>query len=328
MTPPPADCPVLLIVGDEGLLVRKAEQAAVEAAFGGGSPGFNLATYSAEDGAGDALSQARTLPMMAKRRVVVVRQMHKAPVALLDALLAYVENPNPSTTLVLSGKKMPGASGGVDRGKRIENRVKKLGGLQRFGSREVRPLDFIQQTVAERGCTIDPRAARMLLELVGSDLGQLELELGKAIAWVGGSGAIASADVEAVCSVVSEAVIWDLTDAVISGDPDRGLAAALRMLDDAGSGGAHRLLSTITWQVRELLALQEAIHTGQPPPGSWRRVPRSKLEAAKANLKRRVLDPARIMGALTQANRDFNRSRAGDRRVFEGLVLALTTASA
>ena len=108
----------------------------------------------------------------------------------------------------------------------------------------------------------------MLGELVGADLGQLELELGKAIAWVGGEGTIRGADVEQVCSVVSEAVIWDLTDAIIARDPDRGLSATLRMLDDAGSGGAHRLLQTIAWQIRQLLELQESLRAGRDAPGS------------------------------------------------------------
>ena len=324
MTTPAPDCPVVLILGDESLLVRRAEQAAVDRAFGGGAPGFNLATFSAEDGASGAVAQARTLPMMARRRVVVVRQMEKAPVALLDDLLAYVEQPNPSTSLILTGLKLPAASGGVDRGKRLENRVKKLDGVQRFRSREVRPLDFVREHAAAHGCTLEPSAGRMLVELVGADLGQLELELGKAIAWVGGEGTIRGADVEQVCSVVSEAVIWDLTDAIIARDPDRGLSATLRMLDDAGSGGAHRLLQTIAWQIRQLLELQESLRAGRDAPGSWKRVPRRKLDAARRSLQGRVLDPARILGALNRANRDLNRSRAGERRVFEALVLTLT----
>lgn len=317
--------PVLLILGEEQLLVKKAEKDAVDVAFGGGKPGFNLSTFSAEDGASGAISQAQTLPMMAKRRVVLIRQFEKASAALLDEILAYVEKPNPSTTLILTGIKTPAASGGVDRGKRIANRVKKLGGLVRFKAREVRPAAYVRDYAAEHGCSLQGGAERLLVELVGSDLGQLTLELDKAIAWVGGSGPIRAADIEAVCSVVSEAVVWDLTDAIIQRNPDRGLAAAHRMLDDAGSGGAHRLLLTITWQMRQLLELQDALRRGEEPPGSWRRVPRRKLDDAKRSLGQRVLDPGRVLGALTAANRSFNRSPAGERRIFEGLVLQLTT---
>ncbi len=317
--------PILLVLGEEQLLVKKAEQEAVDTAFGGGRPGFNLSTFSAEEGADGAVAQAQTLPMMAKKRVVVVRQMEKASPALLDSLLAYADNPNPSTVLILTGTKTPAASGGIDRGKRLANKVEKLGGLVRFKAKEVRPGAFVRERAAEAGCTLDGRAERLLVELVGTDLGQLSNEVDKAIAWVGGRGAIAVADVEAVCSVVSEAVVWDLTDAIIQRNVDRGLAAAHRMLDDAGSGGAHRLLLTVTWQMRQLLELQDALRRGAEPPGSWRRVPRQKLNAAQKSLRDRALDPGRVLGALAAANRDFNRSPAGERRVFEGLVLRLTT---
>ena len=36
---------------------------------------------------------------------------------------------------------------------------------------------------------------------------------------------------EAVCSLVAEAAIWDLTDAVVRRDTDKALAVAHRMLD-------------------------------------------------------------------------------------------------
>ena len=97
MTAP--DVPVHLLLGDESLLVSEAEQATVRAVFGEAGPGFNLATFQAGEGAAGALALARTLPMMARRRVVVIREMENAKVVLLDELLAYVDNPNPSTVL-------------------------------------------------------------------------------------------------------------------------------------------------------------------------------------------------------------------------------------
>ena len=69
------------------------------------------------------------------------------PPRLLDDLLAYIEKPNPSTLLVLTGAKLPGAEGGMDRGRRLENRVGKMGGLLKFAAKEVRPLDFARAYV-------------------------------------------------------------------------------------------------------------------------------------------------------------------------------------
>lgn len=325
MNPPSPEVPVHLLLGDASLLVSEAEKALVAAALDGGSAGFNLATHDAADGAPGALSLAQTPPMMARKRVVVVRGMHKAPVAFLDALLAYMGNPSPTTVLILTGDKTPGAVGGKDRGKVLANKVDKLGGLRRFRTRDQRPVPFAQARARDVGCELDGDAARLLVELVGADLGQLGLELDKAVAFIGGQGRIDRRAIEATSSVVAEAVQWDLTDAIVARDADRGLAVTYRMLEDArSSGGAHRLLALVTWQVRELLLLQDALRRGERPPGKWGRVPSRKLQAARQNLERYPLDPVATLGALTEANRQLNRARAGGQRVFESLMMRLT----
>ena len=72
--------------------------------------------------------------------------------------------------------------------------------------------------------------------------------MSKVVAFVGGEGEIGVEDVEAVCSLVAEAAIWDLTDAVVRRDPDRALAVAHRMLDTGEA--SHRLIAMIAWQMR------------------------------------------------------------------------------
>jgi DNA polymerase III delta subunit len=316
---------VRMILGDEGLLVQEAEQRAVSEAFGGAAPGFNHAVFSAAGGAEAALDLARTQPMMARRRVVVIRDLEKASVELLDVLAAYVESPNPSTLLLLVGSKLPEATGGVDRGRRLENRLKKTDAVLRFQAKDQHPIAFATEQAALLGCKLDRRAAELLVELVGSDLGRLRMEVAKAAAWLGGAGLIDVVAVEAVSSPVAEAVVWDLTDAILVGDINRALTTTHRMLEDAGpgDGASHRLLALVTWQVRRVLELQSGLRSGAGVPESWQRMPANKLRQAQDTLRRRPIDPAAILETLSRANRDFNRSPAGDRRIFEALVLEL-----
>ena len=49
-------------------------------------------------------------PMMAARRLVVLRDVHEAAVDQLQSLQGYCEEPSPSTVLVLLGRKWPGCS--------------------------------------------------------------------------------------------------------------------------------------------------------------------------------------------------------------------------
>jgi DNA polymerase III subunit delta len=316
---------IALFLGDESVGRKRAESTLVDAVFCGASPSFNLATFTAADGAERAIEVARTVPMMAKHRVVVVREMESASVPLLDALLKYAEKPNPSTVLILTGLKTSPATGGVDRGRRLEGAVKRLetGRVERFKTGEQDPVRFAVATAAEAGCTIGHRAASLLVELVGSDLGRIQTELGKVVAYVGGSGEIDGAAIEAVCSLVAEAAIWDLTDAVVRRDPDRALAIAHRMLDTGES--SHRLIAMIAWQMRQLITLQDCMRRSISPRDAGIRMPRRKLEAATAAIRSRPIPVARMLDQIASANADLNRSRAGDRRVFEGLLLQLTT---
>jgi len=318
-----ADFPVIAwFLGDEDVARKRAERDLVDAVFAGASPSFNLAKFSAGDGADRAVEVARTVPMMAKYRVVVIRDMQSATVDLLDDLLAYVEKPNPSTVLILESVKTPPASGGVDRGRRLENAIKKVGQVKRFKTGEQDPVRFVIAAAEEAGCRIERRSAGLLVELVGADLGRLNTEISKVISFVGGDGMISEADVEAVCSLVAEAAIWDLTDAVVRRDPDRALAVAHRMLDTGES--SHRLIAMIAWQMRQLITLQDCLRRRVNPKDAGIRMPRHKLELAQSALRSRPIHPARMLDQIARANGDLNRSRAGDRRIFEGLLLQLT----
>jgi len=309
--------PVHLILGDEHLLVQREIDAVIAEALGGPTTGFNFARFSAADGASGALETARTMPMMVPRRVVLISEVEQAEVPLVDAVLAYIEHPSPSTVLVMTGRKLPPVKGG----RKLTPRIKKMGGQVKRWGRE-RPIPFARQHARAQGCDLTEPAAALLVDFIGSGLTRLANEVDKAACYVGGSGTIGEADIAALCSPASEGEIWGLTDAIVARDTDRALTATHRLMGSSGS--AHRLLAMITWQIRELLMLQGALRQRRSPPGSWGRNQR-KLRAARARLERHPMRPAPILEALTRANRRLNSARVGERRVFEALVLELTT---
>ena len=319
-----SDLPLItLLLGDESHSRKQAEEDLVSSVFGDASPGFNLATFTASDGAERAVDVAKTVPMMAKHRVVIVRDLETAPVELLEELMRYAAKPNPSTVMILNGKKTPPAVGGVDRGRRLEGAVKKVGQVQRFKSGEKDPVRFARGFAEQAGCQMDHRTAQFLVELVGGDLGRVAAETNKVIAYVGGTGSIRNEDVEAVCSLVAEAVVWDLTDAVVRRDSDRALSVAHRLLETGDS--SHRLMAMITWQIRQLITLQDCMHRRMNPKDAGLRMPYRKMEAAQQALRRQPINGVRILEQIAEANSGLNRARGdGDRRIFEGLLLSLT----
>lgn len=314
--------PVYVLVGSELLLVRQAEDALREAVASGPTAAFNHAVFTAgEEGALNFRDVASTAPMMAARRLVVIRQVQDANAALLESILGYVQSPSPTTVLALVGEKMPAASGGVDRGVRIVNAVKKTGIVLKLDGDGIDPAAFAMARAKERGARIDRDAAALLAEFVGGELALVVADVDKCADYVGADGLITKAVVEEVCASTAEADVWALTDALVSRDLDRGLATLHHLLEDGEA--PHRLLASVAWQLRQVLALQDALRRGMSEREANVRMPPQKLRALKELVQKRPVSPSAVLEELAAVNRAMNSSRAGDRRVFEAFVLRL-----
>lgn len=311
--------PLYLVLGDESLLVTEGAARLAEFALQGVQKAFDHAVFRAGDErAMDLFSMTRTMPMLSPHRVLELRDLDEASVEVLEALLAYAQQPSRGCVVVASGRTWPKAGPG----KKVEAAAKKSGAVVRIKSKDQDPVQFAMRTASDLGCTLRSHEARQLVDSVGRDLGRVRLEVEKAALYIGGSGEITGDVIDEVCSLLAEAVIWDLTDAIASRDPDRALATAHRMLEGGARGEAHRLIGMVSWQLRRLLQLQDAMEHGGSVsynlPG-WKR---KKIEAA---LRSSPLDEAAIMARVARANQDMNSHRAGDRRVFEGLLLDLVS---
>jgi DNA polymerase-3 subunit delta len=313
---------VYLVYGDEQLLVRRTIDELATRSLAGGPAAFNRADGSAgTDAVGALLSQARTPPMMGPRRLVVIRDLEDAKPAALDAMMAYVASPCPSTVLVLTGGKLPPVSEGVNRGVRLRNAVQKAGQVLRFESAKQDPVSFVRQRCAQAGCELGAREAELLVEVVGRDLGRLAGEVDKLVAFVGGSGRIASDQVQQVCSLLAETVIFELTDAIVRGRAGPALAIAHKLMEEGNAPA--RILPLVAWQVRQLIQIQDCLRRRQDPYEQGIRMPSSKMRAARESLRRHPLRGERTLELMASAARDMRTSRAGDRHVLEALILDL-----
>src|SRR5687767_10904900 len=89
--------PIYVFSSDEPLLIDRAVAALREAAVPAALRGFNEELF---DGKGltatRVLTAAQTLPMMAPRRLVLVRDLGAMAAAELNGLLGYLERPSPT----------------------------------------------------------------------------------------------------------------------------------------------------------------------------------------------------------------------------------------
>jgi DNA polymerase-3 subunit delta len=218
--------PIYCLTGERFLVdtAAAAIRAAVLAAAGAAAA-FNHDTFDLkENGLGGALGTARTLPMMAKRRLVVGKAIDEVKAADLEPLVTYVEDPNPASCLLLIGDK-------VDVRLRAFAALRKRGYLYVFAPlRDNALAGWLRTEARVRGIDIKPDAAAALATLAGPDLGRLSQALEQLGIYVGGERAIAVDDVEDLVAETREHAIFELTKAIGMGDVPKSLALCARML--------------------------------------------------------------------------------------------------
>lgn len=166
--------PVYLLMGEEDYYIDQTAQHILDKALRPEDRDFNFDLfYGADTRANPIIGAARQFPMMADRRVVMVREFQS--VADKDALLSYVRNPMPSTVLVLCHKH-----GALDGRKSLVAEIRKIGIVMDSPRLyEDKLPGFVSDYLRRRGITIEPQAVQMLCEHVGSDLTRLASEMDK-----------------------------------------------------------------------------------------------------------------------------------------------------
>ncbi|KYH31028.1 DNA polymerase III subunit delta [Neomoorella mulderi] len=238
--------PVYLFYGNESYLLERALKTLQEKLVPAEAAAFD---YQELDGremtAGKIVLLAATPPALAPRRLVVV----KDPAAeILKAgegdLLAYLENPAPTTCLVLA------VNGSIDKRLKLVKLIQQTGRLVEFLPLKAAELEkWLQREAREQGYNLHPAAARALAQAGGGDLRLARNELYKVMTYTGQPGTITPADVEAlVPAAAAEATIFQLVDAL--GNRNATLAInSLRRLLERGEAPLS-ILAMLARQVR------------------------------------------------------------------------------
>ena len=224
-----------------------------------GLQAFNVESFYANEAAnasgrdqliGALLSTARTLPMMAPRRVVIVHEAERllAPKRSKDdedappeesgkkarrgttpaeELEAYVEHPEPMTTLVF-------VAGPLDANRRIVKLLRKHADVVDCGSlRDAREAAiWITKRLEKDELTIEPKAISQLLACTGLTLGRIRPEIEKLILYASGESAVTTAHVRDVVLPQDESEgTFALMDAVQNANASRALREIAVLID-------------------------------------------------------------------------------------------------
>ncbi len=243
--------PVYFFFGEEDFLIDEIVDAVVAEGVDPATKGFNLdIIHGSETDGKDIVSIASSFPMMAERRVVVVKDFDR--VANKELVEPYLEHPSPSTCLVLVAAK-------PDTRKKPYPLLKKNSVGGEFGRLYDNEIPaWIQRRVTHLRRTITPDAAQLLQAYVGNSLRDVSNQIDKLLIAVGSKPSIELEDVEAVVGVSKEFTIFELTKMVGEKNISRSLEIVERMLDSGESPQLIIVMLTrhfiIMAKVRELHA--------------------------------------------------------------------------
>ncbi|MEN8159912.1 MAG: DNA polymerase III subunit delta [Myxococcota bacterium] len=309
--------PAYLLAGEEALLREESLAALREAVLGDAVNDFDLDRLEGDrTGAGALLDALRALPVLAERRLVVLREPEgrkSRSEGLVEALAGTVAElaAQEQTVLVVVTAR-------IDRRSRWVKAFAEPAALVACdppkGTKAV--AAFAAAEARRNGITLGAGAAQALAEAVGPQLLRLRSELEKA-ALLAGPGKRVSRDhvLEAV-SAVSEEKIWELTDATFDGRSADALVALSRLL--GGGVAAPVVLGALASQLRKLVRAR----AGETPRGHPFVVRRIETQARRQSLPRLLVG---LRAAAEADERLKGRGGLPAERVLERLVLGLSS---
>lgn len=249
--------PIYVLCGDEDFLKRRVLAMLRAQLFGEDGDDFGVSTY-----AGDATpfaavnDELQTLPFLAPRRMVVVQDAEPFVTQHRPALERYVAEPSRHGVLVLVVKSWPAntrlARALTDR-QTIVCKAPQGQGL---------PAWCARWAESEYGCQLQPAAARMLVDLVGPELGLLDQELAKLAVYVGGGRQIAVEAVDRLVGSSRAESAFKILEAVGEGRPAKALDLLERLFDQGED--EMRVLGAFSYQLRRLAQAARLARQGTP----------------------------------------------------------------
>lgn len=319
--------PLYLFYGEEGFLMDELQALLIEHALAPAERAFNLdLVHGPEAEAAAVLAACAQYPMMAARRVVVVRGFEG--LAENRLFQGYAERPNPSAVVLLLCNGKPNLT---------QHPYRSL--KQHAVWAEFRPLyerqmpGWVDKRLRARGCKAEGNGAQMVAEAVGTNLQAAAAEVDKLIAYVGEARTVTEEDVVRAAGHSREANVFELQKAVGEGAHARALAIAEALLAQASNrrGEALLVVSVLAGYVTRLWKLTACLAQRMPEGEMARHIGVSPFFLKEYLVSLRRFGPLQLRlasEALLAADVELKGGSSRDERLVLTLTLGRMRASA
>jgi DNA polymerase-3 subunit delta len=237
--------PVILLKGSDPVLLGDALTALLDELVGDGDRTERVDEFAGDDyELGGAIMAANSVSMFGDR-IVVARNAGRFAVADVAPVLAYLDNPNPTSTLVLVWER-PVTSGATHHSvpKKLADAVKAAKGAVRDtdapGQAKARRT-WLDARLAEADVRLDAGAKALVAERLGEDVGRVGALVTLLESSFPAGAALTVPDVEPLLGDAGSVPPWDLTDAIDRGD----VATAIDKLHRMTRAGDRHPLQTM-----------------------------------------------------------------------------------
>jgi DNA polymerase-3 subunit delta len=224
--------PVYFFYGREQLLKEEALQSLIQRLVPPELRDFNLdILYGDETDAAQVIDRVSALPMMAERRVVVVRNVDQLSAVDRRRLLEHLSPPFSHTCLILTAPDVDVRRGFYRSLEGVACHVK----FDYFTESETSA--WVGRRALKYGKSMTREATQVLCDSIGEDLIALDNEIQKLVLYVGDRETIGPGDVGAVVGELRARTVFELCDAIGSRDLPRALTLLSSLLEASTSPG-------------------------------------------------------------------------------------------
>jgi DNA polymerase-3 subunit delta len=312
--------PVYVVHGDEAFLKRQVLTALKALVLGPDQSGFGLCCLPGDKADFATVhDELETLPFLGPRRLVLIEDADPFVTRERARLEKVVAEPSSTGVLVLEVHSWPANT-------RLAKLVPDAATLVcKTPTTQSLPGWCADWCAARHGKQLPAAAARLLVDLVGPDMGLLDQEMAKLAAFAGDAARIEAVEVDLLVGNSRAENTWKIFDLIGAGQAGASLALLDRLLDQGED--PMKLLGAFGMQLRRLaqvarlheqgVAVSAALEQAGVPPFA-----RRQAEQQLRHLGRRRLD--RLYDWLLEADLGLKgASQLPPRTLLERLVVQL-----
>lgn len=241
--------------GDEPYLLNQAVDYLKVCSLHGGAADFNfMSFYGADADISRVRDEVETLPMMAPRRVVLLKEVQELTEKEWDILEPIIKSQVSTSVFILTASK-------VDRRKRFFKLLTDHAASVEFK----KPFDnqvpgWIQHIGKNFGLVFSDDSLQLLHRLIGNQLTEIDSEIRKLVDFMGERKKVEIEDIAKCVSRKKEESVFELTESIAKGDRVQSLIHLVQLLDQ----GQNELgiVAMIARHIRILLLIKQGQEQG------------------------------------------------------------------